>query len=451
VNYLESLILKKTPLWVLLLTVLLSLLVIIFFGAAVRQHHLGNSNEGSFGSYANEIAKIPSTINEIFLNIIDKGEIIPNAQLSEPKINSKSNLELVDENFKDDGFLLVSAYSDKEKVPIVYLYDLLNNKKLWQWVPKPYEIIPLAPNTIKIKKDGKVDPIHTDIFMSLHPLLLDDGSVFLTSGQGPLVKMNACGSIDWIVDRQFHHSLEKNNEMIIAPIVSKNKAIKGIRDDGYAILNINSGEIIDERSISEILLSNGYEGLAFGNSQTKDVIHLNDAEIIKVSDDFVQSGDIMFSARHISSVFLYRPKENKIIWLKTGPWLAQHDIDYLGNGLFSVFGNDLHVGGADILGRKNSNIYIYDMKSNSTSKPYSKVFSDENFFSGTEGRQRILENNDAFVEITNQSILARISKTNVRWKYQHINESGKAGYPHWSRYFYRNEISLDWLSNLDCN
>lgn len=448
---LESFIFKKVPLWVLLLTVLLSLLAIIFFGAAIRQHHLKNSGWGSFGVYANEIAKIPSTIKQIIINIKDKGKVIPNAQLSEPKINSKSNLEIVDENFKDNGYLLVSAYSDQEKVPVVYLYDLLNNKKLWQWVPKPYEIIPLAPITIKIKSDGKVNPIHTETFMSLHPLLLEDGSIFLTSGEGPLVKMNACGSIDWVVDRHFHHSIEKYNEMIIAPIVSKNNTIKGIRDDGYAILNINSGKILDERSISEILLSNGYEGLVFGNSQYHDVIHLNDAEIIKVSDDFVQSGDIMFSARHISSVFLYRPKENKIIWLKTGPWLAQHDIDYLGNGLFSVFGNDIHIGGSDILGRKNSNIYIYDMKSNSISKPYNKVFSDEKFVSGTEGRQRILKNSDAFVEITNQSILARINQKNVRWKFQHINESGKAGYPHWSRYFYRNEISLDWIANLDCN
>ena len=58
-----------------------------------------------------------------------------------------------------------------------------------------------------------------------------------------------------------------------------------------------------------------------------------------IDDKYVKKGDIAFSSRHLSTVFLYRPDE-KIIWLKSGPWLAQHDIDYLGEGIFSIYGNN---------------------------------------------------------------------------------------------------------------
>ncbi|MCH8857610.1 MAG: hypothetical protein IIA03_15585, partial [Proteobacteria bacterium] len=50
--------------------------------------------------------------------------------------------------------------------------------------------------------------------------------------------------------------------------------------------------------------------------------------------------DVVLSARNISTVFLFRPSTGKIVWLKTGPWLNQHDVDYHGNGNYTIFGND---------------------------------------------------------------------------------------------------------------
>ena len=41
----------------------------------------------------------------------------------------------------------------------------------------------------------------------------------------------------------------------------------------------------------------------------------------------------------LSAVFLYRPSSQKIIWLKNGPWLKQHDVDYMGEGIFTIFDN----------------------------------------------------------------------------------------------------------------
>ena len=98
------------------------------------------------------------------------------------------------------------------------------------------------------------------------------------------------------------------------------------------LLFSGKGKIIEERSLAQILIDNGYIGLLFGTIWQEDRIHLNDAEYIKETDGFVQRGDIMMSARNISTVLLYRPSENRIVWLKTGPFLNQHDIDYIGEG-----------------------------------------------------------------------------------------------------------------------
>ena len=72
----------------------------------------------------------------------------------------------------------------------------------------------------------------------------------------------------------------------------------------------------------------------------------------------------MMSARNISTVLLYRPSENRIVWLKTGPFLNQHDVDYIGEGKFSIFGND-NVEGSKFtdkrLVQEYSSIYVYDM------------------------------------------------------------------------------------------
>lgn len=165
--------------------------------------------------------------------------------------------------------------------------------------------------------------------------------------------------------------------------------------------------------------------------------------MIKKSDAWVQRGDIMTSSRHISTVFLYRPTEDRIVWLKSGPWTTQHDVDYLGEGVFSVFGND-YVRGYGPL-REHSNIYFYDMKTDTTTTPFEAVFKKHRLYTKTQGLHRILDNGDAFVEIQNTGELMRISPTEIRWKYVSSIGEGEIGIVHWCRYFYKVELDLSWI------
>ncbi len=452
----EKILFKKIELWLVFILLLVGLIGTILFGWLVRFTVMDGTKAGAIGKIAVEVAAIPTNLKILFEKGIEfeDGKIVQkNTQIIESK--NDGNFTQIDKDFSDDGILLISAYSKEHSINIVYLYDIRENRKLWQWIPEPKDIVE-ATHSLKIaEKNGQLLPINTrTLFRSQHPYLLADGSIILSSGDGPLARINACGKLVWTIDRQFHHSIEGFGENLIAPLVSKNNENdiigKYFRDDGYAIVT-KDGKIIEEKSIIDILRRGGYEGLLFGQSIRDDRVHLNDAEPILSSDNYVKAGDIMFSARHLSTVFLYRPSEDKIIWLKTGPWLSQHDIDYLGNGRFSIFGNDLDAAGGDFVGRKNSDIYVYDMSDNSISKPYEAVFRDNKFLIVSGGVQRILSNGDGFFECTNRGELFRVSSKKVRWKYVHRISDSEIGALHWSRYFNRNEIRLDWIKSVKCD
>jgi len=454
----DKIFFKKIELWLALLLLIFGLIGTIFFGWIVRDAATNKAEVSTLGKMALEMALIPTNLGTIIKNGLefsDKKIVQKNTQILDRK--NDGNYTKVDKNFNDDGILLVSAYSKEHSVSVVYLYDLLKNKIIWQWVPNPAEIIKATPSLKTAQEKGELPAEQTEIsFRSQHPYLLKDGSIIITSGEGPLAKINACGKLVWSVDRQFHHSIEGDGTNLFVPLVSdKNKGnvIGGyglFKDDGYARVSMD-GKIIEEESVISILKRNGYEGLIFGQGARGDRIHLNDVEPILKDDGYVRAGDVMFSSRNLSTVFLYRPTTDKIIWLKTGPWLSQHDIDYLGNGRFSIFGNDVDSLAGDFLERMNSNIYVYDMKNDSITKPYGDVFHANKFLSPTQGLLRILNNSDAFVEMNEAGELYRISHDKIRWKFVSSISNLEIGALHWSRYFNRNELKLDWMNNDDCS
>ena len=58
-------------------------------------------------------------------------------------------------------------------------------------------------------------------------------------------------------------------------------------------------------------------------------------------------------------MLFFVPKTGEIRWLETGPWLNQHDINDLGDGRYSVFGNN-HVRPNNQFLDGHSEIYIFN-------------------------------------------------------------------------------------------
>lgn len=354
-----------------------------------------------------------------------------------------------DPDFIDNGYLLISRYSKKYAQTIVQLLSVSNQKVIHTWVPPLSEVFKLTPR-------HKGDANTRMAYRAQHPLMLPDGDLLFTSGEGPMVRLDPCGKIVWTIDRHFHHSLELDCDgNILAPIVVEPPIVHTvfpIRDDGFAVVSLE-GKILSEYSITDILVKNGHRSLVYGVGEFElDRIHLNDAQPIMNNSFPAELGDVALSMRHLSTVALFRPDSNRLIWLKTGPWLGQHDINPLGNGRYSIFGNDIVRGKNEsrFLVENTSEIYLYDYRNNTVDLPYSRVMTEEKVFSQTGGRSMILPNGDVIIEESDKNRILRISQNKTRWEYVNSLSPNTSGAIHWARYISSEEIDLRWKEKLQC-
>jgi hypothetical protein len=170
------------------------------------------------------------------------------------------------------------------------------------------------------------------------------------------------------------------------------------------------------KSIADILIENGYQSL-LDIYYEDDAIHLNDVQPASSSTKYWEKGDLLISMRHRNTVALYRPSTNKIIWLKTGPWLAQHDCDFVDEKTIMVFGNDILRGKNDTLINGQNDIYFYDFEKNEISKPYNKVMKQVGIKTKTQGRSDLLNNGDLFIDESENGKLYIINKDSLKMIY----------------------------------
>lgn len=361
-----------------------------------------------------------------------------------------AGFKLRDPSFKDSGYLLISRYSKTDKQTIVELFSIADQSVLHTWIPSLEDLFKQTPKHTN-------SPNNMREYRIYHPLLLKDGSLIFSSHKGPLAKFDSRGKLLWTIDRTFHHSKEiDSNGNIIVPMVLESDSLTSMnpfRDDGFAVISTD-GKIIKEFSMTEILLENDYRYLLYGIGKfEKDRIHLNDAQPILRNFKDAHVGDVAISMRHLSTVALFRPATRKIIWLKTGPWLNQHDISQLENGSYSIFGNDIvrsELKQHQFINGNNSEIYIYDPISGDITTPFSEMMREQTIASKTEGRLKLFKNGDAFIEETNGNRMLRISKDKVRWEYHNMVTENTAGILGWSRYIPADEIDLKWMENTTC-
>ena len=446
-KFLENLMFKKISLWMFLLSfiafILISLILIwsmYYIYNAPYPHGI----KSRFGNKVNTVAKFTDDglrLIDSFTTTIEPRKI---------KFKKFQGINYYDKNFEDKGFILYSSI-DKDINPITVLFDIEKREKVFIWKWPIQDIFDSSTIGKKVTKC---------CFRAQHPIIMKNGDLISNSSQGPLVRINKNSELVWLVDRQAHHSINlDHNGNVVVPVVSQSPPDKNInptREDGYIVVDPNSGEVIFEENLRDILEINSYFGLLYGTGiPEQDLIHLNDVEIILKNDDFVKKGDLLFSLRNLSTVFLYRPSSKKIIWLKNGPWLKQHDVDYIGDGNFTIFDNgvidDAYFSEikenqpAHRYKKNNNSIMNYNMKNDTITKIFS-LTEKNSIFTPTQGLHRILRNKDVFVEESDMAILHRVSEDQkLVWSYVHNISKEFIGSQHWSRYYYEDELDLDFI------
>ena len=437
---LYKLLFKKIELWIVLLLTICFLVTSVLFGSVVRHVAKGGVLLGTIGDVAEIIAKFPGRVIILFKS--NSTEISP--QIFESK--SLKGLQIYNQEQTDNekGYLLVSSYNAEGSY--VFLFDPKNNKILHKWKAPLSEVYKLAP--------GYIDGINTSrYYRSQHPLLFENGDLVFSSGDGPMLRLSQCNNIKWINSDRFHHSIhldKKNNYIYAVKTFKRNNKNKYFFEDGFSIINAENGKTVKEFSISKILLkSKDNLGLIYGVGDfEKDRYHLNSVKPIMESDNFFKKDDLVLSVRNLSTIFVYRPSTNEIIWQKIGPWINQHDARYLGDGIFSVFSNNIIRGLPQQLEfiLDHSDVYFYDMKNNQISRPYKNIMKNSKQRSG--GIYNPIFDNGGIMELHSDAKILRVSKEHgIIWSYENYLGNSKKGNINWSRYILKDEINLEVFKN----
>ena len=435
---------KKIEIWILYLIILFSILFAIGFGVLVRQELVGSIKAGWVSKTALNLAEIPVNVKKILKG--PEGDLTAEDRFPTlDGFNATPNSE--------ESYLLLSRYDGDLKEGVVELVDLRTFKILHTWNPDINAFNDLVEQTNEFKYLSRDQ--NNSRHLILHPHLIRDGGL-LIKRDSPLRKINACSDLVFQnTNDKFHHSIEtdsQGNIWIPSTIYPQSLPIRkvgrdisaegGYADDAIAKLSPN-GEILFEKSVSQIFIDNGLEYLLFsvgdGVFET-DPIHLNDIQPVNFNGEFWKQGDIFLSLRSQSMVLLYRPSTNEIIWKGTGLFFHQHDVDILDEHRISIFNNNSKdfVDG-DIVDGHNE-VVIYNFMTDEYVSYLKESLANNDVRTITQGRSEILTNGDLFIEETNYGrTLYFNADGSLRWTHVNRAEDGNVYRVGWSRILYTKE------------
>ena len=462
---------KKIEIWILYLTLLLSILFALGLAVLVRQEIEGITKMGALDiSFLSKPAAYIARLPEQFLITILK----PNPfRVNDPWDEDRNFYNLSGFNGLpnlQESYLLLSRYDGNLQEGVVELVDLTNFEILHTWNPDIDAFNDL------VEQDNEYKYLERDFNNKRHPLyhpvLTKDGNLVFLAQKAPLRKIDVCSNlIAQNYHDAFHHSIEKDIEGNIwtathmypqsLPIqqVGRDLILEGgFLDDAIIKLSPN-GEILFEKSVSQIFVDNGLEYLLFSvgdRAFSQDPIHLNDIQPVNFDTKFWKKGDIFLSLRQQSMVLLYRPSINEIIWKGTGPFFHQHDVDILDHSRISIFNNNSKdfVDGNFVEG--HNEVIIYDFESKEYSSYLKATLVENDVRTITEGRSEVLTNGDLFVEETNYGrTLYFNSNGSLRWTHINRADDGQVYALGWSRILYTQEdteIINNFVTNKgECN
>jgi hypothetical protein len=236
------------------------------------------------------------------------------------------------------------------------------------------------------------NPPSTDWNIDTHgALALPDGSVVFNFEYGGLVKLSRCGDVVWTLARQTHHSVERGADGSFW--VPGRRQISTQEDSPFppfetpfaedTILKVSdNGSVLAEISVPKLFYDNGLEAVltatghhfSSGMEWDHEILHLNKVEILmpQIAGDFPMfaAGDLALSIYDLNLVMVVNPDNGKIEWWHVGPWLRQHDPEFVPGGKLIVFNNNAYteafgenIGRSPVESPRVSNVLEADLRS----------------------------------------------------------------------------------------
>jgi hypothetical protein len=127
-------------------------------------------------------------------------------------------------------------------------------------------------------------------------------------------------------------------------------------------------------------------------SPERDELHTNCVRVLRrdVADKFpnFRPGHVLVSVRNLSVIAMFDPVRGCVTWATRGPWVAQHDPQFLDNGHLLIFDN---------LGSpKGSRVLEFDPQTEAVPWSYSAE-NDPQFYTSERGMSQRLPNGNTFI------------------------------------------------------
>lgn len=373
----------KVSLRVFVLSVLLGIILMVYFAAAAVQALTKPRDVGVVESTALRVAGFPALVKESWTEAMDRISGRENYKyLSVPRpkadysaftpIPSAAGVPQTgllmhgDVAATDTGWRLFGGaiLVDAKVTNAVALVDpSFHVRKIWQVNEKGAALVDEAA------QDRKV----------IHGLaLLPDRSIVVSMDDGSSIqRLDSCGHRLWLRDGRYNHVVNYNpddgtlwtlryngfDEARATPVNA------GAPTTGFVQLDAESGRIKRQFTVRQIMDANpnvtffdiprADPNLLRTNAKGSlgdwmvDPFHFNDVEPLTaaMASAFPQfvAGDLLISARTLNALFVLDPKTLHIKWYIVGATLRQHDPDWEPDGTITVFNNRMGLGSSQIV------------------------------------------------------------------------------------------------------
>ena len=309
-----------------------------------------------------------SYLNKTFIAAVDSYERIISQQenkIENPRIVDREGFSICQDFNEDLGsFKLVEnkegAYQGYTSVSTISLMSIflvnIEGKCVYEWFVPLNDDRPIMKkmkelylsNELKVRKDY--------IYPNGDILVL-----FALRNATPwgyvLLKLNKNSEIQWVYDGKAHHDLDVDEEgniyVLTHEVVDHRQGywqeVPYIED--YIVKLSPEGKELEKISISKAFMNSKHilvplklmDSSEHSTYEIRDYFHNNTVDLITEEianlHDFLEKGDILLSMRTIDLIAVLRPSQEKIVWVKTGDWRAQHSPEFLPNGNLLIFDN----------------------------------------------------------------------------------------------------------------
>jgi Arylsulfotransferase (ASST) len=283
----------------------------------------------------------------------------------------------------------------------------MDGRMLHEWRVSVDEMWPVALLDSKPRDDWGTQ-IHGAV---LYP----NGDVIFNFQYGGLVRIDKCSQVRWKLGLRTHHSIFIDTEGNLwvpgrkwrETAVPKFPNIPAPFWEDYIFKITPGGKLLREISVLDIIYEAGFEGVLDANGKhdsnvlmplDRDFTHLNDVEVLSpsIADAFplFEPGDLLLSLRNLNLLLVVDPATRQIKWTKTGPFIRQHDPDFLPTGQISVFDNRRDDKAGKMLG--GSRIVKINLKTGDVDTLYG-LREDQFFYTEAMGEQQMLPNGNILI------------------------------------------------------